>query len=148
MNIAKLFIFGVFLFVLMSANVSAIHMAKVQVHAVDQDGNDLEGVVVAPEFKYPRTGWNDFFPKEKTTDSTGIASSDYWSIFPGALAQANYAYKDGYTCTSGAVTQITTVCGLNTIEVECTSNEIPEFGVLAAGIAIVGALGVFLYKRQ
>jgi hypothetical protein len=28
------------------------------------------------------------------------------------------------------------------------SNEVPEFGAIAGGIALVGALGIFLHRRR
>jgi LPXTG-motif cell wall-anchored protein len=30
----------------------------------------------------------------------------------------------------------------------CDNNEVPEFGVIAGAIALVGALGIFLYRRK
>lgn len=37
---------------------------------------------------------------------------------------------------------------ISTITYEATTNAIPEFGIIAGGIALVGALGIFLYRRK
>jgi hypothetical protein len=125
------------------------YINKVNVHAVDSDNNDLQGVVVAPEWKFGSSGWNDYYPKEGTTDSNGYAAHNFWVAAVGKTLQVNYATLDGYTCTSGQDTRITAVCGTNTLTTVCTpDNVVPEFGVVAGAVALVGALGIFMYRRK
>jgi hypothetical protein len=146
----KILIFAV-LFVALAVSVSAETCAgNVKVHTVDQDGKDLSGVLVAPEWKFASvTGWNDYFPKEKTTDANGLASDCLWLAVDDETLQVNYATIDGYTCTQKEDTRITADKGMNTLEVVCTAdNEVPEFGVIAGALALIGAVAVFAFKRK
>jgi uncharacterized surface anchored protein len=114
---------------------------NIVVHAEDDQGNDLADVLVAPEWKL-YGGWNDFYPKDGTTDADGEASECGWTaLVNGAQLQVNYAEIEGYTCTRGEETRITsTKNGQNVLETVCTPNvpEVPEFGSLLA----VGTLGL------
>jgi hypothetical protein len=148
-------IFGILVMIALLAfsavAVSATAVSTVRVHAVDTDGNNLTGVVVAPEWKGTFFGWNDFVPKEKTTGSDGMASASSWVIFPGKKIQVNYATLENYTCTRGAETQLVSQSGVNTLTTVCIPDadpEVPEFGVIAAGLALVGAMGMIFVSRK
>jgi len=149
-------IFGILVMIALlafsAAAVSATSLPTVKVHAIDNLGNNLTGVLVAPEWRGIFFGWNDMIPKEKTTGPDGIASAPTWFILPGKKIQVNYATLEGYTCTRGSDTRLTAHAGVNTLTTVCTPNEkgpqVPEFGVLAAGLALVGATGILLISRR
>ena len=163
----KNYIFGLLIVLLMVGSVAAsvapkdddwnndchsgCTIAKLNVQAVDSLGNNLTGVTAAPEWKGLWFGWNDFFPKSSTTGSNGMTSHT-WVVLPKTTVQVNYASLDGYTCTSGKDTRITAKCGLNTLTTVCTKNpdnDVPEFGVIAAGVALMGAIaGIIVFRRN
>ena len=146
----KKYIMFALLFLALVFSASATCIGNVKVHAVDNDGKDLSGVLVAPEWKLSFTGWNDFFPKEKTTDSNGLANDCLWIAVNHETLQVNYATLDGYTCTHGEDTRITADDGQNVLETVCTpdNHQVPEFGVVAGILAAVGALAVFVVSRK
>jgi hypothetical protein len=144
----KMLVFVV-LFVALAVSVSATCVGNVQVHAVDNDGKDLSGVNVAPEWKFDQTGWNDYFPKEKTTDDNGLAGDCLWLAVNHETIEVNYATIDGYTCTRGEDTQIVAENDGNVLQTVCTpDNQVPEFGVIAALVAVVGAIGIVVVRRH
>ena len=146
----KLMIYTV-LFVAMVFSASAACVGNVQVHAVDSNGKNLPGVLVAPEWKFSFTGWNDFAPKQKITDAKGLANACLWIGVNNELLQVNHATLDEYTCTQGADTRIVAKHGVNTLKVICTQdNTVPEFGIIAGVVALVGLVAgvVVLRKKQ
>jgi hypothetical protein len=123
---------------------------SVKVHAVDQDDNNLQGVLVAPEWKLGG-GWNDFYPKDWNTDSNGIASRTLWKALPGTTVQVNYAELEGYTCTSKEATRKVTGHSTTYLEVVCTQdgyNDVPEFGLVGAGIVILGGAAFLIFRKN
>ncbi|MFH1073062.1 MAG: hypothetical protein V1743_06555, partial [Nanoarchaeota archaeon] len=64
------------------------------------------------------------------TSGRGSVSMDGQSIY---INDDSYGSGDVYTIT---------VCGTPHV------NEIPEFGLIAGGVAVIGALGVFLFLRK
>ena len=145
----KMFVFVV-LFVALAVSVSATCVGNVKVHAVDNTGKDLKGVLVAPEWKFVNiTGWNDFFPKEKTTDDNGLANDCLWIAVNHETIEVNYATLDGYTCTRGEDTKFVAQNTGNVLETVCTPvNQVPEFGVITALVAVVGAIGIVVVRRH
>ena len=123
---------------------------NVNVYVVDSNNNPLSNVIVAPEFKARFTGWNDFYPKDGTTGKDGTITKCTWIAVSGESLQVNYAKLDGYTCTQGATTRITSVKGQNTLKVVCTpNNTVPEFGLGAGIITLIGILiGVALLRKR
>lgn len=118
-----------------------------EVLVIDENGYPIEGVLVAPEWKLGRSGWNDFLPKEDMTDSDGYAGT--WLTVPGVKAQVNYIQADGYECTWGIDTRTVTECGKNVIISVCTQDpEVPEFPTIFAGVALVGAVAGFIVLRK
>ena len=123
---------------------------NVIIHVVDSNNNPLSGVVVAPEWKFKFTGWNDFYPKEGITGIDGTIKNCNWIMLQGISLQVNYAKLDGYTCTHGTSTKITSVKGQNTLQVVCTpNNTVPEFGLGAGIVTLIGILiGVVIMRKR
>jgi hypothetical protein len=133
-----------------STQYSAPCNGNVIVHVVDSNNNPLSGVVVAPEWKFKFTGWNDFYPKEGITGIDGTIKNCNWIMLQGISLQVNYAKLDGYTCTHGTSTKITSVKGQNTLQVVCTpNNTVPEFGLGAGIVTLIGILiGVVIMRKR
>jgi hypothetical protein len=83
-----------------------------------------------------------------STDVSGnyIAQLNNPSCIAGSIAYVT-ATKDGQTGhNSGAVCAIGEEgCDINVAFVDV---QIPEFGLIAASVAVVGALGIFIYRRK
>lgn len=122
---------------------------NVIVRAQDTQGNNLEGVLVAPEWKL-LGGWNDFIPQDAVTNSEGEADHCKWFALRRTSLQINYAEIEGYTCTRGESTRITATNRENTLVTVCTplEHEIPEFGVVAFGLVGVLAAGLVVARKN
>jgi hypothetical protein len=115
-----------------------------------------DGMGITPDASLIGDGWRN------------VAGEDEWALRPDASlfgqtkCAAEYFFTPAPFCDwddpyyvsseypNGAVTWYITgnVAEFWVVHDDCGSNNIPEFGVVAAGVAMIGALGIFLFKRK
>jgi hypothetical protein len=141
----KIIAFGL-LFILMITSVAATVVPTTQPVRVDAKGPGSEsGVLVTLEY-FNGASWVTMTPSD-TTDTNGKTMD--WYLFKDTKVRVQSAFLEGGVCESGADTEITMKNGQNTIRIDCElDNEVPEFGVVAAGLALVGAVGGMIVFRR
>lgn len=137
-NMKRFLVFLAAFFVVGIASALACHE---MVHVADNEGNPMEGVVVnlstdcmptLISFAGPTnaTGWTQNWPAK--------AYCWYTATVPNP--------PQGYTCVEEGDDYNTGDQGY--IYITCTPNEIPEFSLIGAGVAVVGGLVALVFLRK
>jgi hypothetical protein len=138
MNKIIAMIISVFMFVVMVGMVSALPTA-ISGTVVDASNVAVNGASVAvtcTHLAVPTT-------KTVTTNSLGVYNA-YFSSTECNSGDTAVAHTDGAADNTGKV-DFNKNCRINTLKLNL---QIPEFGVIAGAVALVGALGIFVYRRK
>ncbi|MGV8172323.1 MAG: hypothetical protein ACP5OA_06550 [Candidatus Woesearchaeota archaeon] len=131
-------VLGVFVFALLVGMVSAVPMTVVYGQVMDADNNPVAGVDVEVTCTHNSV---DTLKIVQTNDA-----GKYYAFFGSTECNNGdtaVAHTDGAEDLSGTVTD--EKCRVGTLEMNL---QIPEFGAIAGAVALVGALGIFLYRRN
>jgi hypothetical protein len=128
-----------------------VQYSKVAVQAKDSDGGNLNGVNVSIQWLNGSV-WTNFSPISKLTQDlspgqSGITSD--WDVLQGVQVNVTSASIEGYTCTTGDTGTSKNGNGQLLLRTTCTADPaVPEFGVIAAALALVGAMGMIFVSRR
>lgn len=133
-------VLGVFVFALLAGVATAAPMTVVYGQVVGSDGTTPQvGVNVDV------TCTHNSVPTTRTVQTNGAGK--YYAFFGSTECNVDdtaVAHTDGAGDVSGEVDD-NLQCRVGTLELDL---QIPEFGVIAGAAALVGALGIFLFRRN
>ncbi|GIU70294.1 MAG: hypothetical protein KatS3mg002_1530 [Candidatus Woesearchaeota archaeon] len=132
-------LFGIFaMFLLMVGFVNAAPTTMVYGQVTDGNGNPMQGV--------PVTVTCNGNILNTTTDASGMYYVFYPSLQCDVLDTATVEVTIGDTTYTGEGTvDFSKECRINIANVNL---QIPEFGVVAAGLALIGAIAIFAIRRK
>ena len=78
-------------------------------------------------------------------DGVLVKSATNTTVFAGGTSGTVYGWTEYKLKKDNTTQEITHDISHVTF---CGNNEVPEFGVVAGAVALVGALGIFLYRRK
>jgi hypothetical protein len=132
-------VLGVFVFALLAGMVSAAPMTVVYGEVTDASDNPVDAGV-----QVDVTCTHNTVDTTKTVYTNSVGK--YYASFGSTecdVGDTAVAHTEGADDESGTVTG--QVCRIGTLKLDL---QIPEFGVIAGAVALVGALGIFIYRRK
>jgi hypothetical protein len=131
-------IFTIFAAMLIVCMATAL-ACREKVHVQNENGNDMEGVNVRLSSD---CGWG---PQTDATDHAGWTTT--WFVHSHCTYTASVPTPpEGFACDTGTDYNNN---DQGEIHLTCTPNEVPEFGLIAGTVALIGAgVGLFLIRKR